>query len=138
MQWEHEYSIGIKELDDQHRELQIYFSAIEQAVQLERPRSEIHQNLSSLLTFIQFHFAFEEAIMRLFGYPDCSAHTTEHEDFFNALAKVDSHPADVLRREHVIEHLARILIEHIDVGDRRYAEYVLSGAQVVKSPAAIA
>ena len=91
MKWNDTYSIGVPEIDEQHK---VLFECIER---LEAPQDEQQRGLSmyyvmeQLKDYVRVHFAVEEIVMRLFDYPGLEAHAKEHRAFsarLEALEKV--------------------------------------------------
>ena len=74
MEWKNEYSVGILEIDDQHKLLLRSFTEIEESIRLGEGWSNTHYAILELNQLARMHFTFEEAIMHLFGYPETEAH----------------------------------------------------------------
>jgi hemerythrin len=132
MKWKDEYSVGILEIDDQHKLLLRSFSAIVESISLDQGWSNTHYAIVKLNQLAHMHFSFEEAMMRMFGYPETEAHQKEHQNFFAKLDSIESRllkkPADV----EMVQFLRGWLTTHILGSDRGYAKYIFSGAQVVR------
>lgn len=133
MQWQDEYSLGIQEIDDQHKQLIGYFSAIENSVSQDRGWSEIHFGISRLRTFAKVHFEFEEALLRMFGYDQSAEHEAAHKHFFAQLKVIEQRSAGQRADEDIVKFLSDWLMKHILIADQHYAEFILSGAPIVKS-----
>ena len=133
MDWQDEYSLDIREIDDQHKKLIGYFSAIETSVRLDRGWSEIHFGISRLRTFAKVHFEFEEALLRMFGYPQSTQHEEEHRHFFTQLKAIEQRSAGRRADEDIVKFLSDWLTRHILVTDRDYAKHILSGAAIIKA-----
>jgi hemerythrin len=133
MEWKDEYSIGILEIDNQHKLLMNGFSVIEESINLNKGWSNTHYAIVELIRIARMHFTFEEALMRIFGYPGTDAHQKEHQYFF---AKLDSIERLALKESAKIELLQFMqdwFAKHILVNDREYAKHIFSGAEVVRS-----
>lgn len=131
MKWRPEYSIGIREVDTQHERLLDLFAHLEQAIEKERSWSDIHFGLVNLLEFAEYHFAFEEALMRLFGYPGAEEHRQAHHGF---IVRIKAKVKKTLLAEvepDLLKMLRDWLVEHILGTDRDYARHILGGARVV-------
>src|ERR1035437_10171856 len=88
--WKNEYSLGILEIDNQHKSLIHCFASIEASIKAGHTWSSTHFNIVSLKEVARFHFSCEEALMRLFGYPDIEEHSSQHEHFFTFLAEIEN------------------------------------------------
>lgn len=131
MKWTEKYSVGIEEIDSQHKELLRLFSAVEDQVQSDQGWSAIHYSILEVIDFTKFHFRFEEALMRLYGFPDYGQHTEQHRMI---LVQADSIVSDSLRkgaRDDVARFFSDWLVHHIQGSDRAYAQHILAGAKVV-------
>jgi hemerythrin-like metal-binding protein len=133
MKWKDEYSIGILEIDDQHKLLLRSFTAIEEAINLNEGWSNTHYAILELIQLAQMHFSFEDAIMRMFAYPDIEAHQKEHQSFFDKLASIERHSLKKSADVEMVQFLRGWLATHILGSDRGYAHHIFSGAQIVRS-----
>jgi long-subunit acyl-CoA synthetase (AMP-forming) len=68
MKWSDEYSVGIQEIDDQHKKLISMFAAVEESIVSAGSWSDIHYGLVTLKEFARSHFLLEQALMRMSGY----------------------------------------------------------------------
>jgi hemerythrin len=137
MKWKDEYSVGIEEIDSQHKELLRLFSVVEDAVKVGQGWSAIHFSILAVTDAARFHFRFEEALMRLYAYPGLEKHRKSHLEI---LAKADRIVAESLQNntsDEVATYFRNWLVAHIQGSDRSYSQHILSGATVARfSPAA--
>jgi hemerythrin len=133
MEWKDEYSVGILEIDDQHKLLLQSFTEIEESIKLGQGWSNTHYAILELNQLARMHFTFEEAIMHMFGYPETEAHKTEHQQFFAKMASIERHSLKKSAEVEMVQFLRSWLTSHILGSDRAYAKYIFSGAQVVRS-----
>ncbi|MFQ5585245.1 MAG: bacteriohemerythrin [Thermodesulfobacteriota bacterium] len=81
LQWTRALSTGIREIDDQHKEL---FSRINTMLDIIVESSEIDaidKVMDFLDEYVVSHFATEEGLMTRFDYPDLQHHMRQHEEF---------------------------------------------------------
>ena len=133
MHWRDEYVLGIQEMDNQHKTLIQGFTAIEEAIRLEKNWSTIHFNITDLKDFARFHFACEEAQMRMFGYPEIKLHTAEHTHFFKVLSDIEINSIRKSVEKDLVKFLRLWLTKHIVGSDREVARHILSGASVMRT-----
>ncbi len=133
MHWRDEYVLGIQEMDNQHKTLIQGFTAIEEAIRLEKNWSTIHFNITDLKDFARFHFSCEEALMRMFGYPEIKLHTAEHTHFFKVLSDIETNSIRKSVEKDLVKFLRLWLTKHIVGSDREVARHILSGASVMRS-----
>ncbi len=133
MQWKDEYSVGILEIDNQHKLLLRSFSVIEESIKLDSGWSNTHYAIVELMQLARTHFDFEEAIMRMFGYPGTEAHRKEHRHFFAKVDSIEHHSLKETAEVEMVQFMRDWLKEHMMGHDEGYAEHIFSGAKIVKS-----
>ena len=130
LQWTTALSIGVPEIDAQHREL---FARIDRLLDamLQRDRQEAVRLLGFLREYAVVHFAGEERLMEQTGYADMPRHVAEHRRFALALRQIDADyralgaSADlVLRVEQVAVGWLR---DHVYFTDVALGRHVLAG-----------
>jgi len=89
LQWTSTLSVGVPELDEQHRELFRRIDRLLTAV-LHQDRSEAERLLAWLRGYVKDHFAAEERLMAEVAYPDAERHVQEHREFARRLAAIDA------------------------------------------------
>ncbi len=79
LKWDPRHEVGIKEFDDQHKQIfNIINSLIEASKQTDN-QQEISEILQNLLDAALEHFDAEEKAMQKHHYPDYESHKEEHE-----------------------------------------------------------
>ena len=91
MGWTDALLTGIKEIDEQHKVMFDVIAQLEQAVSAEDKWSAVHFALVELTSYVNIHFAVEEALLRLHDYPELNAHIASHRAFSPALADIKKH-----------------------------------------------
>lgn len=116
---------GIQEIDAQHQVLFDVISRLELAVTSEDRWSAVHFGLVELAGYVNVHFAVEEALMHLHGYPDLEAHIAEHRHFSADLRELETNS---IRRKDVsgtmLAMLRAWLINHIGGADLAYVPHL--------------
>ena len=133
MHWKSEYSVGIDEIDKQHRVLLDYFNLIEDAVSAGGSWSGLHFILIQLHDFARIHFSVEETLMHMFAYPGTADHISLHQGFFAKVKELEQQSLTTDVTRGTVEFLHNWLLEHITGADRGYARHIASGAAVVLS-----
>ncbi len=126
IEWEDRYSVGIIEIDAQHRRLfEIYNNLIEAMYQGVGVK-ELGNALNELLEYAVVHFMTEEGYMQKYGYPGYDAHKNVHKEFrerFYGLHKEFHEGKPVLTAE-VTEYLRDWLKNHVLNMDQKYAPHL--------------
>lgn len=121
--WSPDYSVNIKTIDNQHRELVNILNRLFVAVSRREGDKVIAGILDALTSYTQTHFALEERLMRQAQYKDLVPHMEEHRKLLDQL--------DQLCKKHLIEEkaiyfemlsfLKTWLREHIQGVDTKYS-----------------
>lgn len=133
MEWLPAYSVHIEEIDTQHKELLVHFSAIGAAIAQNRSWAETHFEIVALREFAHFHFRFEDALMRLYACPDREQHNRIHQQFFRTIEAYEESSLHKQNDGEVLAFFQTWLLKHIQGDDRAYAQRIISGAKVVSS-----
>lgn len=122
--WNDAYSIGMPEIDEQHK---VLFDLINQLWGAIVNRSTVEQQvklIEKLEHYTISHFTAEETFMRAFEYPDFDNHKKIHELF---VKKIAQEKANLQATQHlsldILNFLKDWLIDHIMVSDKAYAKY---------------
>ncbi len=123
-----ELAIGIDEIDNQHRELVDILNRLNEAVTLRQGATVANAALDQLHDYTRIHFAVEESIMRLLGYPDYAEHKLKHERLVNELHSLSTRFHDEGRaiNHELMFFLKTWLTTHIQESDREYADHFLA------------
>ena len=78
IQWKEEYSVGVPELDEQHKGLVMLINRLTEAGH--RPE-RIKSALAALDRYTKEHFRAEEALMSSRHYEDLDEHRKQHQAF---------------------------------------------------------
>lgn len=129
--WDEKYSVGIAEIDGQHKRLIQMINDLHEALVAAHGRQKLGEILAQMLDYAAYHFTAEESLMVTHGYPLYGAHKREHEGFtakaLELKQRVDA-KGFVLTLE-VLQFLKDWLSHHILVNDLKYAPF-LRGAGV--------
>jgi hemerythrin len=83
MTWSDNMSIGVPEVDEQHKQLLLLVNDTEAAVAAGASREDAAKALQRLCDYVVEHFATEEALMDPDGYPEYDKHMSEHMECTN-------------------------------------------------------
>ncbi len=127
-QWSEEYSLGIEEIDQQHRRLieianQIY-EIMNDQWRLDK-YNQILEVLGELKDYTIYHFKSEEEYMAKIGYKKRFSHAIEHSAFVEKLNAVDLRDIDEKQDKYLRDLLGFItdwVVNHIMTTDKLYAQ----------------
>lgn len=132
MSWTDSLLAGIDEIDAQHQVLFDVLARLELAVSSEDKWSAVHFAIVELTNFMNMHFAVEEALMRLHGYPELDAHIAAHRAFSADLAVIKQHSIRQDVSDEMMVMVRNLLVEHIGEVDKACVPHPRTAA-VVKS-----
>ncbi len=122
--WQNAYSLGIPEIDEQHKTL---FELINELWDALVKRSPVESQLlviEGLEHYTIAHFAAEETFMRVIKYPKFDAHKQTHDKFVQRIAEEKTRllAGNGLSLD-VLYFLKDWLVNHILVDDQDYAGF---------------
>lgn len=127
LEWSDDLSVGIEEIDAQHKELVGLVNKVYDGIQA-GDRLQVNQVLMDLIAYTRTHFAVEESLMRLLHYPAYEAHKALHEALVDRVmdikARVELEQAEV--GEDLMELLKDWLTQHILHEDKLYVPFFVS------------
>ena len=122
--WRESMSVGVKVIDDQHKQLIDTISQLNEAIIAKKVDKELNGIFARLYDYILFHFATEEKYFDEFNYEESKEHKAAHLFFANRVIemqdKVD-HDSHALSLE-LIAFLEFWLVGHVMVMDQKYVE----------------
>ncbi len=130
MRWNEKMSVGMVELDADHKELIKVINQLGANAKDEARRNAIRQSLFALLRYAEYHFAREEKVMAACQYPEIREHKLEHRDFVERInhlhRRFDEGPeeAAAIVNEALLTFLQDWLKHHILIEDMAYQSYV--------------
>jgi len=127
-QWSDSYSIGLQEVDEQHRVLVDLLNELHDAVHHHKGSQKCREVLDRLAEYTRVHFTVEESLMRLLNYPDFADHKHRHEELIHQVVDLQ-HKLDDGKASITFEllHFLKVwLVKHISESDRRFGEFAVA------------
>ncbi|QWR76080.1 bacteriohemerythrin [Candidatus Magnetomonas plexicatena] len=124
--WNDNLSVGVKELDDQHKKLIALINELFDAVTARKGKDALGPVLSELVEYTKYHFGNEERLFATHGYVNAAAHKQEHDDLtqkvisFDAQFKAGRAMVDLL----LMNFLKDWLTKHIVGTDKKYSAFL--------------
>ena len=128
VEWSDELSVGIEEIDDQHKELVALVNEMHRAIH-ERHGSEVVREILARLTdYTRIHFAVEESLMRILNYPGYEEHKALHEELLSHVVELNEKVATGKTAiGFELMHFLKVwLTKHIMESDKEYTEHFLN------------
>lgn len=127
MPWSESFSLGIRLLDNDHRQLFDIINTLHQAVLAGAERRVVGGILDALVSYTEGHFEREEAYLARYGYPERDAHMAEHRRLTGVvygLKRQFDQDADKIIGRDVLTFLKTWLEKHILGSDMAFAPYL--------------
>lgn len=124
MEWKSEYSVGIREIDEEHKVLLGCIARLDAAKDDRQRDVAVYYALGELDEYVRVHFTVEEVIMRVFGYPGRDAHVRAHRSFAEYVKSMQKAALKRDTRDEITAFLKDWLVNHIMSADRQYAEFL--------------
>jgi hemerythrin len=127
------YLTGIEEIDDQHREIEETALAVIEAAATKDKWHIVHYILVRLYELLRFHFAVEESVMSIVGFPEVGEHKQVHKDILLTVERMKVASLDPKACEHD-EALNKqfSFLTHIVDHDKRFTEFVMANFPKVR------
>jgi hemerythrin-like metal-binding protein len=124
--WSRVLSVGIDEIDEDHRKLVSIFNTLNHAVIEGESPDYLAAVLEELINCTVWHFSHEERLMLKHRYPEADAHKAEHRDLIGSAKALQEKILAAnkgVAEDHLL-FLERWLAEHILTADMRLGSYL--------------
>jgi len=125
--WTDDLSVGVAELDNDHRELIAIFNHVLETKRFGDNRPQLREAIQRLSDYTREHFIREELYMTKCGFPDLAAHRGEHAEFIRTVTEIEEHLAStdpLMVRVEMITFLNEWLMRHIQYADAKYRPHM--------------
>lgn len=125
IKWQEEYSVGVKELDEQHQSLLNIINKVITELENQYNKEKFFANLDILIHYAYTHFATEESYLKRAQYPDLQCHIKEHIAFIMktlSLALIVEEKED--NQKVLLKHLNEWFSTHVLGLDRKYIPFL--------------
>jgi hemerythrin len=89
-EWSDEYSVGIPQLDAQHRQIIDLLGEFKACVDGAEAGKLVAAALNKVNAYARFHLEREELLLRVRGYPEYAGHKAEHDAYRQKVATLQS------------------------------------------------
>lgn len=128
IEWQDHFSVGVQEIDDQHRLLFDKYNAFFTAYAEGRADAEVIRLLGFLEEYVASHFADEERLQQRIGFPDYEKHRKQHLELTAQVAELKGRFKNGGSDPDLVFSAGQLmtgwLIEHISVMDRAIGRFM--------------
>lgn len=124
--WKEEYSIGINEVDLQHKKLVDFLNQLFDAMSVGKGSEVLSEILNGLTDYTVKHFATEEKYMVVYAFPNYKNHKIEHKKLVEEVAQLKEEFENGNKRLtiEVVNFLKEWLVSHILGSDKALGEHL--------------
>ena len=119
--WNDDYSVGIDEIDDQHKKIFSMLNNLYDAFMLNKHHEMINDIINEMVDYSIYHFKTEEKYFEKFQYTDRVDHIFEHKQFIEAANNFKKKSNSTITFK-VINFLTDWLKNHVMVSDKGYVK----------------
>ncbi len=122
MIWNASYSVGVQELDEQHKELIRMINEMHYAMNQDKGQEAIRSIVDQMFDYMELHFSTEEGYMEKYSYLGLPAHQKQHEEFRSKARDLRQRVAagEFVLSFEIVQFLSTWLQNHIMVTDKKY------------------
>lgn len=133
VEWDDRYSVGVYAIDQQHRYLVTIIRELQEAMVAGRASEVLLPVIRKLVTYTNFHFAYEEKVYRAHGYGLLEDHRKFHRRMVDQIVKMEEAAKSGRLRAGapLMAFLRGWLIDHILGEDQHAFQEVLLGDPVL-------
>jgi len=126
MPWKEQYSVGVKEIDRQHRGLLDIINQVINSIEKKNKWQSTSAIIDSLINYAYNHFATEERYMIEAEYPELSWHVGLHLAFIRKvfLMSEEYKQKGLAMQKEILTYLASWYSSHVLEVDRKYMSYM--------------
>ncbi len=124
--WNAQYSVNVKEIDDQHKVLIKLINDLHDAMKAGKGKDILGTILNELVQYTVKHFSYEENLFESKGYPDSKAHKEVHKKLIAQVTTLKNNfdnGNEVISMD-VMNFLKEWLSGHIMGTDKKYSSHL--------------
>ena len=122
MIWNETYSVGVRELDEQHKSLIHMINEMHYAMNNDKGQEAISSIVEQMFDYMETHFRTEEGYMQQCDYLGLLAHQQQHEEFRGKARDLRErvNMGEFVLSFEIVQFLSDWLQKHIMVTDMKY------------------
>jgi len=124
--WSDEFSVNIKEIDNQHRQMFEMVNQLQRAMKEGKGANVLNDILQRLIDYTDYHFSTEERLMEAYSYPGFIHHKAEHAKLIRQVQEFQrqyrQNPTGLAVQ--LLNFLKSWITDHILQTDKQYSRYL--------------
>jgi hemerythrin len=128
VRWSDEYSVCIKEIDEQHKQLFDLINKLHDAMKETKANNILGKVIKDLVSYTKYHFSSEEILLKNCNYPNFEQHKLLHDEFFKRIKEIEEKYFNdsVSLSQEVLQYLIDWLVYHIKNTDKQYSMFIIN------------
>ena len=128
IEWKDEFSVGVEEIDKQHKGLVELINDLNSAMRKGQGHQIVGKIIEQLVSYTKYHFSTEEKYFKMFNYEFTEEHIKEHQEFVDKINKFKQEYAEgkLTLTLEVLEFLNGWIKHHILINDKKYSDLFVS------------
>lgn len=126
--WEDSWSVGIKDIDDDHKKLVLLIQKLFGALISAQGAEYVKTIFFELIDYTRYHFEREEEIFKKYNYGELEHHKQLHQDLIQQVLDISKELLSKGETEQVsdefFEFLKRWLVNHILEEDLKFKTFL--------------
>jgi hemerythrin len=125
-EWREDYSVGVDEMDEQHKTLFEKVRDLYRAYHHHYKEEALEKRVAGVIDYVKFHLKQEEELLKNSGYPGYTAQRDEHDKLKKTIAeflKDDVQKMDENRLLYFFKTAKAWLLRHTILEDMKYKKY---------------
>jgi hemerythrin len=118
--WKEEYSVNVKQLDDQHK---FFLGIMDKCYGAMQEKTEIRKIIGELIDYAELHFKTEEKYFDEFHYSEAPEHKRAHQELRDKIkliiSKDEIDPTQLALE--LLDFLEDWLVDHLANVDKKYS-----------------
>jgi len=125
-QWNDNYNIGFKLIDNQHKILISIINELYEAQRHGTLQTTIKETLDKLSDYTVYHFSYEKELFTQYAYPKAAEHLGEHDYFVDKVKdlQLELSKGSIVLSLKTMDFLKDWTITHILGSDKEFGEFV--------------
>jgi hemerythrin len=133
LEWTRELSVGIKEIDYQHKQFIGLINELENGLKERSDKDKLNKTIQKMIDYARKHFTTEENYFEKYNYPFAQEHSIQH---IKLLDKVNYFREELfyerINYKEVLEFLKEWLETHLKKHDFKYRDYFVKKGFIKK------
>ncbi len=124
--WNDDLSVGIRQIDDQHKELIRLINLLNESIILKNDNKISGEIINDLINFVEYHFSYEENLFLTHGFSESESHLKMHKYLKNQVLKIQYsyNFGKTDASAELLNLLKDWLINHLINVDKRYGKFL--------------